>query len=146
MNIEDAYAALFSKLDAMRVAGQLKNASRHLEHIADYDVANMPAGFQHQTTMPITESKRGVRIRQKILNVDWYFYVPASPDAPASPVLNALVQKALDALAPDPVIEKQTLGNVVTDCYVEGTVEFYEGVLQDRAVAILPIKIVAPGL
>jgi hypothetical protein len=145
MQLEPIYAALFAKLDAMRVAGTLKNASRHLEHIADYDVMNMPAGFQHQTTLPITESKRGLSIRQCILNVDWYFYVPASQDSPASPILNALVSAALAALEPAGYDAKQTLGGLAADCYAEGTVEFYEGVLQDRAVAIIPIKVIAPG-
>lgn len=145
-NIETIYAALFTLLDQLRIEGTLINASRRLQHVNDYDVSNMPAGFQNQTGVAVTPVRSGPLPKNRF-TADWYIYVPggeADNDINSSP-LNAILDAAIAKLAPPANSTLQTLGGLVENCYVEGTIEMYEGVLQDRSVAIIPITIVAPG-
>lgn len=143
--IEPIAVALFERLNALVTSGDLKMASRQLQHVAEVDIALMPCAFQHQLKLPLSDVMKGVRIQRASFMLDWYFYAPASQSAPGSTILNTLVDKALAQLAPPMYDGKQTLGGLVEDCYVEGAIEYFEGVLQDRAVVILPVKIVVSG-
>lgn len=142
--LEPIYVALYAKLEELVADGVLLNTSRRLEHVNDYDVANMPAGFQNQTGIAVTSTRNGPLPKNRF-TVDWYFYIPGGLTVVHATDLNAVIDAALTKLAPAFPGEKQTLGGLVEDVYVEGQIEMYEGVLQDRAVAVLPITVVAPG-
>jgi hypothetical protein len=58
-------------------------------------------------------------------------------------LLNELVDTVLTAIAPGPAFDQQTLGGLVTDCRVEGTIDTSEGRLGSQAVAIIPVVIIA---
>jgi hypothetical protein len=47
-------------------------------------------------------------------------------------------------LAPSPVSGVQTLGGLVSHCWIEGEIEQFPGVLDGIAKAIVPVKILVP--
>jgi hypothetical protein len=139
--LEPIYTALFALLTPLKNSGKFAVTSRRLQHVNDYDVSNMPACFQNQTGAGSQGGKTG--LPRNRLTVDWYVYLPAG-DETAATKLNEYVGYLAGALAPTTPGTKQTLGGLVEDCYIEGNIEMYEGVLHDRAVIIMPIVIVAP--
>jgi hypothetical protein len=60
-------------------------------------------------------------------------------------VLNGMIEAATAALAPSPAITRQTLGGLVEFCAIDGSIQIFDGVLGDRAIAIVPISIVLGG-
>ncbi len=78
------------------------------------------------------------------LQVDLYIYCSNGGNDNLSPgeVLNPLLDAIEVALAPDNIVTRKcTLGGLVQHCWIEGTVETFEGTLGDREVAIVPIII-----
>jgi hypothetical protein len=55
--------------------------------------------------------------------------------------LNELLDKVTPLFNPDPIHGTQTLGGLVHDAWIEGTIARDEGALGDIGVAIVPIKI-----
>lgn len=145
MNIETIMQALFAKLTALKNAGQLVTVSRRLEHINDFAIGNMPAAFQHQTEIDVMAAKSGGGPKNRIV-VDWYVYVGGVDGAAHSPDLNPLITALCQSIKPLPGDgTHHTLGGLVDNVYVDGKIEIYEGVLADRAVAIIPLTILVPG-
>ncbi len=83
------------------------------------------------------------------LALEIYVYAQAPDDVPSpSTVLNPLLDALEAALAPsgqDVATNVQTLGGLVSHCWISGTVVTDEGVLGGQAVAIIPIEIVVPS-
>lgn len=78
----------------------------------------------------------------------WVLYnYSDDPNVAPSTGLNVLVDAALAALTPTPQypMAKNTLGGLVEYAAVVGSIEIYEGVLGNFAVAIIPIKINLAG-
>ena len=143
MNREQIYGALFAKLSA---AANFATASRRLRHWGDVGPAEQPALFQAQKS-ETAKRMRGLPPRWT-LEVELYVYAQAPDEltAPAS-VLNPLLDAIEAALAPagvDLAANVQTLGGLVSHCWISGKVQTDEGVLGGQAVAIVPIEIVVP--
>lgn len=142
MNREEIFGALFAKLEAIRVAGAVVTASRRLRHIEDVSPSEMPAVFQVQQDE--AWNARNHLPTVKTFTVDWWMYVH-EPDTtlPASIKLNNLMDSLDAALGQEgPGLDLETLGGSVYNAKFHGAVEIYEGILGDRAMAILPIRIV----
>jgi hypothetical protein len=85
------------------------------------------------------------------LNVDLgiYYYFDSQPETPGvydpspSTALNTLIGAVETALAPDPATGVQTLGGLVSHCWVEGEVIKSPAYLQAQGAAIVPVKILA---
>ena len=59
--------------------------------------------------------------------------------------LNSLFLLVDAALAPDnPMTGKQTLGGLVTHCWIEGNTDMDPGIVTQQAAAIIPVKILVP--
>lgn len=137
MNREDIYAALFALLG--KLPGVL-TSSRQLKHWDD--VNEFPAVFQSQKTEIANKSGRGIPTRWTLL-VDIYVYVKVETGQPSSPALNEMLDYITDALAaPEPIDNKQTLGGLVEDCWIDGQITTDEGTLGELAVAIIPVHII----
>jgi hypothetical protein len=139
MTRETIYAALFAKVSA--ISG-LVTASRRLRHWSDVKSSEQPALFQIQKTEDPTQ-KRGLPTVWN-LDADLYLYVHSGKDHSAIPStqLNRFLDAIEAALAPtDPVTNAQTLGGLVSHCWISGRIETDEGVLGDQAVAIIPVAI-----
>lgn len=136
-NRESAYSALFAKLSA--ISG-IVTAERRLRHWSDVMPTEMPylaLAVAGQVAEPVK------RLPTKwTLGADLYIYVQSDNSAPG-PILNALLDKIDEALAPDPGQDTQTLGGIVSHAWIEGQVQTDEGTLGPIAVAIVPIRMLA---
>lgn len=144
MNREPIYAALFAKLSN---ATAFQTTGRRLRHWADVTSGEQPALFQSQKD----ETAKRTRGQPPVwtLTVDVYVYQQAPDDKTStSTVLNPLLDAIEAALAPtgaDLMTNTQTLGNLVSHCWIAGKIVTDEGVLGGQAVAIIPIEIVVAG-
>jgi hypothetical protein len=144
MNREPIYAALFA---TVATAVNFVTASRRLRHWGDVGPAEQPALFQAQKS-ETAKRTRGLPPRWT-LEVDLYIYAQAPDEltAPAT-VLNPLLDAVDAALAPggaDVATGTQTLGGLVSHCWIAGKIQTDEGVLGGQAVAIVPIEIMVGG-
>jgi len=58
--------------------------------------------------------------------------------------LGFLIDAVEAAFRPPPVIERVTLGGLVTHCWIEGTVSKDDGALTNQALAKIPIRVLVP--
>ena len=136
---ETVYAALFAKLQS--VAG-LTTVSRRLQNVQDVQPENFPAAFQLQGEQQNKYTGNTPTIYT--WKCDWLLYAySADPTVAPSTALNVLIDAAVAVLAP--VFGKQTLGGLVEYCAIDGSIQVFEGVLDNRAVAVIPIAILLPG-
>jgi hypothetical protein len=138
---EQVYAALFAKLQS--VTG-LTTVSRRLQNVQDVQPESFPAAYQLQGQQ--MAKYQGATPSLLTWKADWLLYVhDADLSSAPSTQLNALIDAASNVLTPAPGFERQTLGGLVEYCAVDGNIQVFEGVLGDRAVAVLPITIVLAG-
>lgn len=138
---EAVFAALFAQLQA--VPG-LTLVSRRLKNTQDIAAEDFPAAFQVQGPQKIIY-KGGV---PAVLDMEVSWVLSVNNDDPSSAPstdLNNLIDAACAQIAPAPGFERQDLGGLVEYCAVEGTIDVVEGVLGNRAVAVIPIRIVMAG-
>lgn len=136
-----AFAAGFRSTDPM--------AARLLRHWTDVESAALPALF---LTQPAEDSEKRVGQPAKwTLDTKVYIYVEAPNDTtPTAPAMNALLAAVRIAMACDPsgpgrVQNRATLGGLVFDSWINGRIETDEGFLGQKAVAIIPIRLIANG-
>jgi hypothetical protein len=138
---EPIYTALFALVAG---AASFITVSRRLRHWSDIGAAEQPALFMTQKSEN-AEERQPLPVKWRA-SVDLYLYAQA-PDELTSPatVLNPLLDAVEAALAPDPVGHVQTLGGLVSHCWIAGRIQTDEGVLGGQAVAIVPVEILVSG-
>ena len=138
---EPIYAALFALVAS---AASFVTIGRRLRHWSDVGAAEQPALFMTQKSEN-AEERRPLPVKWRA-SVDLYLYAQA-PDELTSPatVLNPLLDAVEAALAPDPVGHVQTLGGLVSHCWIAGRIQTDEGVLGGQAVAIIPVEVLVSG-
>jgi hypothetical protein len=137
MTRETVYAALFSKLQ--NITGII-TASRRLRHWSDMSPAQQPALFLTQVSETAMQTK-GLPPKWTLrVNVALYVNVGNDETLVPSSLINPLIDKVEAALAPLPG-GFQTLGGLVSHCWIADTIETDEGLLGPQAVAIIPINI-----
>ena len=143
MSRETAYSALFQLLQTLKASGRFKTCERKLRLLDDMKPPEVPALF-----MGVDHQK--VRAREgapplRTLGAKLFLYA-ANPDkhTSAAIVLNGLIDAVEAALAPSPAFPAQTLGGAVRHAWIEGEIEVFEGVLGERAAAIVPIQMLMP--
>lgn len=138
---ESIYAALFALLQG--IPG-LTTVSRRLVNAQDVQPESFPAAYQVQEKQ--SAKYQGVMATKATLRASWLFYVyDSDPAGVLSTQLNQFVDAACAALAAQPPTGRNTLGGLVEYVAISGDIEIFEGVLGDRAIAIVPIEIVLPG-
>ena len=140
MNREAIYAALFALVS---VAPGLMTASRKGKPLSQIEDAEMPALFQIQGG-ETWEQKKGVPSKVT-LKADLEVYVSnrADPDSCPASVLNPILDYLQAALEPS-AGDTQTLGGLVSHCWIAGALEVFEGLLENKTVALIPINILVP--
>jgi hypothetical protein len=143
---ETIYAALYALVSG---SAAFATTSRKLEHWSDVGPEEHPALFQRQLDEDRIQ-QRGLPSKVK-LNVELYVYVHTlaqqlAPGVAPSQILNPLLD-TLDACFPvdDQGNYVQTLGGLVSHCWIDGKTEIFEGVIGDQAVAIVPVAILVPA-
>lgn len=148
MNREEVYAGMFAKIAALKTSGDLAEASRRLMFVEELAPELFPAVYQNQMTERVIHYGTGGPLVWEFC-LEWYVYV-RQPDTtqPSSPLLNAVLDKALATLgnAADPTQPGtfETPSGVICGCSVNGEIPMWEGILGDRAVARVPLRILVP--
>lgn len=137
MTRETIYAALFNKV---KFISGLKTSSRILKHWDDVSPSDQPALFQIQIN-ETPEQRKGIPVKWT-LRAQLYLYANRGDDHTVIPsqAINSLIDKIELALKPD-VDGFQTLGGLVSHCWIAGSIQTSEGLLGDQEVAIIPIEI-----
>ena len=135
---EAVYSALYAKVSS---AAGFVTKSRRAEHWEDVPQGMQPALFmlQRSETPALVAGLNPVWT----FTVEFYIYAHTQGDqaiVPAS-IINPLVDAVSNALAPDAVSNKQTLGGLVQHAWIDGSIEVYEGILGDQAVAVIPVTL-----
>lgn len=139
VDTEAAMAALFALTNPLT---QFKTRSRRLQFVEDMAPETLPAVFQNQVSR--TDNFALNTIYAADIDVEWYVYAYQANDLePSTPILNPLVDAALNALPPD--WTKITLaGGATATVFRAGPAHFFEGLLGQRAVARIPIRMKVP--
>lgn len=136
MDREAMWSTLFSMLSGL---APFLETSRKLKHWDD--CTNYPALYLNQGAESVTKAGRGLPCSYT-MSAEIYLYVrnDSNDETPAIQ-LNNLLDVVTPLFNPDPVHGTQTLGGLVHDAWIEGTIARDEGALGDIGVAIVPIKI-----
>lgn len=146
---ETIMAALFALAQTVNTASTpFTIMSRRMRHFKDVGPDDMPALFQFQRAAFRTEG--GVRgLPKQMFKVSWMVYLPGSTglDDAVSPTLNNYYDDLTSVLLRnlDPQ-NRNTLGGLVTNCYVDGDVFTDEGLLSTQSLIMIPITILTGGI
>lgn len=137
MNREAIYAALFAKVSAL---SGIVSSSRILLHYNDVPARDQPSIYQTQISETPIQQK-GMPAKWS-LKVQLHLYVNRGGDHTIIPsqVINTMIDNLETVLKPD-ISGFQTLGGLVSHCWISGTIITSEGLLGDQEVAIVPIDI-----
>jgi hypothetical protein len=142
MNREAIYQALFN---LVRNAATFKTASRRVKLWMDVNASDRPAVFVAQRGESYVRNSEAVP--QKVtLKAEIILYTDAGKDPKTTPAteLNNLIDAIDAALAPNPVTGVQTLGGLVSHCWIEGDVMTDPGDLDGDGMAVIPVRILIP--
>jgi hypothetical protein len=145
MNVsrEQIFDALLSQLNTATLDGTTAfvTASRKFQQWDQVDSANRPAlfvvkGFEHASQNTYGETK------WRIKAVAWIVCDHSADSDTPGALLNNLLDAVEAALAPTDGLN-QTLGDLVTNAFIDGEVVVSEGSLPDdtTSIAVLPITI-----
>ena len=140
---ESIYAALYARLVA---SGSFGLTGRKLRHIEDVQPAQFPAAYQVQLSEDVIQEFNKPAIFT--MRAEWWLYAFHPDDTVAhTPQLNVMVDNALAALGvtgsgPN---TSQTLGGLVHAVWLDGRIDYVEGMLSDRSFARIPIAIKVPA-
>lgn len=145
MNREAIYAALFSKVEALAPA-TFTTASRRLAFVEELDPTAFPAVYQNQVSeAPAIFGNFGpIGIH---LDLEWYVYAYAPDESsPSSPLLNVVMDAVLELLGKDQStpVNFEVNGSQCA-VWVNGVIGMWEGILGNRAVARIPIRVLVPN-
>lgn len=141
---EQVGIALFNKL---LTSGTFPTNSRRFQTWTNIADVQKPALFliEHEEEHA---KNRNQTPAVRTTHFDCYLFIATGLDPNAVPIttLNNLID-AIDpvsggVLTPWPSGSRQTLGGLVTDCYIDGQIIKVPGDLDGQGVAIIPIKVV----
>lgn len=109
------------------------------------DVAAQPALFVRNADDTVADRPHRMPARLTMNAEAWVYNQTGPGEANAPSVLqNYLLDALCDALEPATGVELLTLGGLVHNCWIEGTIERHPGDLDGQAIAIIPISILLP--
>ncbi len=140
-SVESVFAALFAQLTG---ATAFTTSGRRLVNVQDLNPEAFPAAFQLQGKQTWRFSPNSPPVLT--LRAVWALYTfQTNPAAAQSTPLNLLLDAVRTAMLPPAGGVKQSLGGLVEYAAIDGDVEIFEGVLGERAVALVPITLVMAG-
>ncbi|NTV01932.1 MAG: hypothetical protein HGB04_03990 [Chlorobiaceae bacterium] len=136
---EQIHLALFNKVKGLVGA---KTVSRRLKGWTDVPKSEQPAVFVVKGNEQVMR-QTGLPAHYALDFAIWIYVKHESQSVIPSSILDGFYAQVETMLASPAGLQegKQTLGGLVHDCRVEGTIETDEGWLGDQAVAKIPIKI-----
>lgn len=141
---EQAAIALFNLVST---SSTYKYTSRRFQMWDQVPANQKPALFQVEHEETHTRGKTATPAI-RTLDIDIWVYIASGRDPNYTPItdLNNLID-AIDpvsggVLVPDNWQNRQTLGNLVYDCFIDGKITKVSGDLDGNGLAIIPIKII----
>ena len=143
MSRDAFYVALFSLLQGLKTAGNVKTCDRRVRFLEEMAASELPALFMavdHQQTV----QQKGLPPKRTLAAK--VFLYAANPDrhTAAGIALNGLIDAVEAALAPAPPADAQTLGGLASHAWIDGPIQVFEGPMGERAAAILTIHMLVP--
>lgn len=142
MNREAIYLALFKLVSD---SASFAATGRRVKLWTDMNASDFPALFINQRDNSYVRD--GEHVPAKVtLEADIIIYTNAGLDPNVIPAteLNQLIDAVDAVLAPDPVTEKQTLGGLVSHCWIEGQILVVPGDTDGIGLAMIPVKMLVP--
>lgn len=142
MNREAIYSALFALASS---SASFVTRSRRLRLWSSVPPGDKPALFLSERGEHVAHASEAVP-ETVTLHAEFYIYTDAAQDQTATPAstLNALLDALDTALRPDALTGKQTLGGLVSHCWIEGRILKDPGDLDGSGIAVVPVKILVP--
>lgn len=142
MTREAIYSALFAKLAAIH---GVRMCSRRLKGWSDVPATEQPALFMVQSEEEPDQDEARPTIWR--LSVDVYVYCNSGRDPSVTPAteMNGILDEIEAAIAGPFPGQPQTLGGLVSHCWISDKIETDGGALDEQAVAIVPITMMAVG-
>jgi hypothetical protein len=142
MNREAIICTLFNLVST---SASFSTTSRRLKLWSDVAPTDKPALFLYERGDVYVRASEAVP-ESVTINVDLYIYIDAGKDQSAVPAatLNNLIDAIDSALVPNYLTGLQTLGGLVSHCWIDGKVMKDAGDLDGDGVAVIPIKILVP--
>src|SRR5579862_8742709 len=114
-------------------------ASRRLKLWNEVAATDKPAIFMYERDDEYKGAERYVP-PTVTMNVDLFIYIEAGKDQSVAPitVLNPLIDAVDAALAPSRTTGRQTLGGLVSHCYIDGKIMKDPGDLDGDGIAVIP--------
>lgn len=135
VDTETALAALFALTAPL---SQFKTKSRRLQFVEEMGAEVLPAVFQNQIAR--ADSFTQNKLVYSDVDVEWYVYCfQGNSTAATTPILNPLVDALLEALPPDGGMLQ--VGGRGMPVYRAGPTHYFEGLLGERAVARIGLRI-----
>lgn len=157
VNREAIYAAVLSLFQAKLASNFTTIGRRHRAPPKDLTSAQQPALFiceAQEQTVPKPPGTSGKKTLRALLFV--YAWIPGLIEAAGAEtvipgaVINGLLQNIDDALAPSGSSQPwapqnvQTLGGLVSHCWIEGDTDIDPAIFGQQAVAVIPLHILVP--
>jgi hypothetical protein len=145
-NAPDYEAIVNALYDLLTPVADFKTTGRRLQLWSQ--TPQQPALFINHPADEYPEPPvRGLPVKATIeLEVWLYAQVTVDPSHDSDFVLENLVSAVKTALAPSVMSGVQTLGGIVSHCWVQGRVEFDQGYMDGgQGKAIIPVKVLVPG-
>lgn len=142
MNSEIIYQALFDRLKSIE---GITTMSRRLRHFNSVSNDQRPALFVTQGNQ-LENPAKGLNAKIE-LSIDLYLYVyEQNPNLAISTQINTYMDLIRESIKPDfpEMCEYQTLGGLIEHCWIDGTIEIYEGVegmLDGQGIVIIPVRV-----
>jgi len=146
---ENIYSSVFAFFSNLTVGGSpaFKTATRKLTDWENVEAENQPALLMLQKSEFVSKP-RGLPAKWTF-TIDLYVYVHTGAINDETVIPTIMINPLIDAIEASIKIDDInnsacTLGGLVSHCYIDGSVEMFEGGLGDQAVVIIPITIVVP--
>ena len=142
MNREAIITALFALVSD---AADFATASRRLRLWSSVPPGDKPALFLVERGDNYVRGSEAVP-EAVTMELSIYIYTNAGQDQSVTPasILNPLIDAVDTALAPSALTGLQTLGGLVSHCWIEGKILKDPGDLDGDGVAVIPVKILVP--
>ena len=141
MNREAIISALFAKLSAI---ADFKTKGRRVEYWTQ--VADQPAIFLHHIGDNYVHAPTGIPSKVEMECQIWiYDNSGTSADAVPETNIHTLIEAVEAALVRPPGFQAQTLGGLVTHCWLDGRIDIHPGDAGSQAIAVMTLKILTPS-
>ena len=91
----------------------------------------------------VVHQRRGLPKRVELL-VDVHMHADVGGSSTPAAQIDAMLTAIEAALEPTPGQDTQTLGGLVSHCWIEGDIERFEMMPGNRCIVIVPVHILAP--